>query len=94
MENLTNIAALLQEADLSGSLKLASTIDRKFEPTLRYCRLERYDIILLKSDHIKQILSWADNRNDLEIFLGMGMLCVGFFDMKCSCTLRGEPAHE
>jgi hypothetical protein len=90
MENFTDIAALLQVADLSGSLRLASTIDRMFEPALRYCRLE----ILLKLDHIKQIFSWADNRNDVEIFLGMGMLCMRFLDLKCSYTLRGEPVHE
>jgi hypothetical protein len=78
MKNLTDFAALLQEADLSDSLKLTSTIDREIEPALRYCRLDRYDITLLQSDQLEQILAWAASQRDVELYLGMGMLCVGW----------------
>jgi hypothetical protein len=79
MTNFTDFTALLQEAGLSDSLKLTSTIDREIEPALRYSRLDRYDIVLLQSDQLEHILDWATKRQDVELYFGMGMLCIGWY---------------
>ena len=80
MENLHDFAALLQETDRSESLKLISSVDRKIDSALRYSRLDKYDIILLQSYQLEQILDWAANKQDIDIYLGMGMLCIGWRD--------------
>ena len=87
------IWAFIKENFEDNELKNVSTVTREMEPKLRYSIIDRYLVKVHSRRSLTKLISFVNSIFDVEIYVELGYLNIGYTDAFVLGTLQDDINH-